>query len=137
MGGQGAASPSVRLPGASAQSPTHPAGPVRPPEAFPGRGLGSSGKGRDYGYILRKLVKTAKCHRKVSIRPAVVPVCQNGVGKSPLEFLRFPIWLAFSHKELMVPFGALAGLYCQNDEVSTVCTGRLVCADTPTATSAS
>ena len=32
------------------------------------------------------------------------PCFQNEVGKSPLEFLRFPELPAFSHKELMVPF---------------------------------
>ena len=50
------------------------------------------------------LVKTAKCRRKVSKRPVIVPICQNGVGKSPLEIPRFPKVAAFSPKELMVPF---------------------------------
>ena len=32
------------------------------------------------------------------------PYSQNGLKKSPLEFLGFPLFVAFSHKELMVPF---------------------------------
>ena len=64
----------------------------------------SPGKGRDYGYISVKLVKTAKCHRKSRKRPPVVPIFQNGSKKSPLDFLGFPLLLAFSPKELMVPF---------------------------------
>ena len=32
------------------------------------------------------------------------PYFQNGSQKSPLGFLRFPFWLAFSPKELMVAF---------------------------------
>ena len=61
----------------------------------------SSGKGRDYGPFSIKLVKTSKCHRKVSKRPAVVPIFQNGSGKSPLEIPGFPFCAAFSPKELM------------------------------------
>ena len=32
------------------------------------------------------------------------PYIQNGLEISPLDFLRFPFWPAFSHKELLVPF---------------------------------
>ena len=60
--------------------------------------------GRDYGHISIKLVKTVKCHQKVCKRPAIVPIFKNGSRKSPLDFLRFPDLVAFSHKELMVPF---------------------------------
>ena len=59
----------------------------------------------------------------MSKRPVIVPISQNGSEKSPLDFLRFPFLAAFSHKELMVPFMPCGHLYCQNDEVSTVCTG--------------
>ena len=59
------------------------------------------------------------------------PYSQNGLQKSPLGFLRIPYSLAFSHKELMVPFWAYLRLYGQNDEVSTECT-RAGRSDTPT-----
>ena len=93
-----------------------------PPGAgVPWEGSGLS-KGRDYGPEAGNLVKTTKCHRKVSKRPVIVPISQNGSEKSPLEILRFLFLVAFSHKELMVPFEASRRVYCQNDEVSTVCT---------------
>ena len=47
------------------------------------------------------------------------PYIQNGPQKSPLEIPRFLFSVAFSHKELMVPFCRTQALYCQNDEVST------------------
>ena len=79
----------------------HPLRPCRPPGPAPlGRVL-LAGKGRDSDLNSIKLVKTAKCHQKVSIRPVIVPIFQNGSGKSPLGFLRFPYWPAFSHKELL------------------------------------
>ena len=100
----------------------HPAGPVRPPEALPVPGTLPTGKGRDLTSIPIKLVKTTKCHQKVFKRPTLVPISQNGVQKSPLDFLRFTISLAFSHKELMGLIWPWVILYCQNDEVTTVCT---------------
>ena len=78
--------------------------------------------GRDSMTFLIKLVKTAKCHQNVSKRPPLVPIFQNGSQKSPLEILRFPYSAAFSPKELMGHFRPYPGHYCQNDEVSTVCT---------------
>ena len=60
-----------------------------------------SSKGRDSSTFPIKLVKTAKCHRKVFKRPVIVPVFQNGPQKSPLGFPGFPFSSAFSHKELM------------------------------------
>ena len=52
----------------------------------------------------------------------VSPYFQNGAQKSPLDFLGFPFPVAFSHKELMGGFERYLGVYCQNDEVSPVCT---------------
>ena len=52
------------------------------------------------------------------------PCFQNRLQKSPLDFLRFPYFRAFSHKELMGHFDVHLGLYCQNDEVSPGCTHR-------------
>ena len=77
---------------------------------------------RELTSISRKLVKTAKCQPNMSKRPVIVPIIQNGVQKSPLDFLGFLFSVAFSHKELMVPFERTLALYCQNDEVSPVCT---------------
>ena len=57
-----------------------------------------------------------KSHEKASHSPYI----QNGLQKSPLEILRFPLTVAFSHKELMGHFDAGPGVYCQNDEVSPV-----------------
>ena len=46
------------------------------------------------------------------------PYFQNGLHKSPLGFLRFPYFSAFSPKELMGHFRPYLRLLCQNDEVS-------------------
>ena len=59
----------------------------------------------------RNLVKTAKCHQNVTKRPVIVPISQNGSRKSPLDFLGFTFWLAFSHKELMGHFEPTARVY--------------------------
>ena len=37
-------------------------------------------------------------------KASLSPCFQNGLGKSPLDILRFPSGLAFSHKELMGHF---------------------------------
>ena len=77
---------------------------------------------RELRTISRKLVKTAKCRPNMSKRPVIVPIFKKRLRNSPLEILRFPLFSAFSHKELMVLFCAWDGLYGQNDEVSTMCT---------------
>ena len=61
-------------------------------------------KGRDSSQYSVKLVRTTKCRQEMCKRPVIVPVCQNGSEKSPLEILRFPFSVAFSCKELMGPF---------------------------------
>ena len=55
-----------------------------------------------------------KKHEKAYVSPCF----QNGLKKSPLEILRFPVSRAFSPKELMGHFDPYLGLYGQNDEVS-------------------
>ena len=50
------------------------------------------------------------------------PYLQNGPRKSPLDFLRIPFFVAFSHKELMGLFWPYLMQKCQNDEVSPECT---------------
>ena len=64
--------------------PCRPSGTRSAVQALP------TGKGRHFRSFPVKLVKTAKCHRKVSKRPVLVPISQNGSKKSPLEFLGFP-----------------------------------------------
>ena len=46
------------------------------------------------------------------------PYSQNAAENSPLGILRFLIFAAFSHKELMGHFDASRVVYCQTDEVS-------------------
>ena len=99
------------VPGCAA-APAHPCGarsvPLGPPWQGPPL---SSRRGRHLTSFPVKLVKTAKCHRKVSKRPILVPICQNGVQKSPLDFLGYSFSLAFSHKELMGSFGRVSEVY--------------------------
>ena len=89
-------------------SQDHPAGPVGLPWSPPCPGtlrMPASGPyGRDLTSFPVKLVKTRECHRNITKRPVIVPILRNGSGKSPLDFLRFLFSVAFSHKELMVPF---------------------------------
>ena len=60
------------------------------------------------------LSKTAKCRRKVSKRPVIVPDVQNGSGKSPLEILDISFSPAFSPKELMTYFRPDSGFLVRN-----------------------
>ena len=83
------------------RTPDHPLRPQGPPGPASLSGVLLAGKGRDSGTFPGKLVKTTKCHQKSTKRPAIVPIFQNGLQKSPLDFPRFPYLAAFSHKELM------------------------------------
>ena len=93
-----------RTVGAPVRPCTHPPGPVGACSPSLVQDLPPRAKGRDSGPILVKLVKTAKCHQKVTKRPRLVPIFQNGLQKSPLEIPGFPFWPAFSPKELMGVF---------------------------------
>ena len=84
--------------------PTGPVGPTGPSLYRTPQNAHLGPIGRDLRSFLIKLVKTVKCRRKVCKRPVIVPNIQNGSGKSPLGFLRFPFSSAFSRKELMGPF---------------------------------
>ena len=107
--------------------PSVPEGPVRPLQGLPCRRLGSSSKrARFHDIFLKVSQKRRKCHQKVLKRPVIVPVLQNGLQKSPLDFPGICFWPAFSHKELMGLFDPWVALYCQNDEVSTGCTRSYV-----------
>ena len=97
-------------------------------------------KGARFHLISHKVSQKARVSPKYVEKACHSPYLQNGLQKSPLDFLRFRFSLAFSHKELMVPFLTYAGVYCQNDEVSPKChpyVTREVVADTPTITAAS
>ena len=88
-------------------SQDHPSGPVGHPWYPPCPGTliaASQPKGRELTSFPLKLVKTRKCHQKVVKRPVIVPILQNGSRKSPLDFLGFPYFTAFSHKELIGSF---------------------------------
>ena len=96
-----------RANGGPVRLPDHPAGPVGPPCGPPCLGpleWPSWTKGRDSDLISIKLVKTAECHQKCAKRPVIVPIFKNGSQMSPLDFLGFPYYAAFSHKELMGRF---------------------------------
>ena len=70
----------------------------------------------------QKLSQNGEVSPEMSEKASHSPYFQNGLQKSALDFLRFPFLAAFSHKELMVAFWPTNGLYCQNDEVSLICT---------------
>ena len=76
--------------------------------------------------ILLKVSQNAEVSPKYVEKASHSPYSQNELGKSALDFLRFPLLLAFSHKELMTLFEASRTLYGQNDEVSPRCTPRYV-----------
>ena len=62
------------------------------PEAPPWQGARLLGqKGRDSMTFTLKLVKTAKCHQKVSIRPPLLPISKTGSGIHLLKFQDFHI----------------------------------------------
>ena len=68
--------------------------------------------------FLYKVSQKAEVSPKSTQKASHSPYIQNGLQKSPLDFLRFPFLRAFSHKELMGHFRPYTALYCQNDEVS-------------------
>ena len=69
--------------------------------------------------ISRKLRQNGQVSPKYHQKASRSPYIQNGLQNSPLEKLRFLVFPAFSHKELMVPFMREVMENCQNDEVST------------------
>ena len=58
-------------------------------------------KGARFDLILCKVSQNDEVSTKYVNKASHSPYFQNAVQKSPLEFLRFLILLAFSHKELM------------------------------------
>ena len=83
---------------------THPAGPVGPMLGPPWSGLRFSASGPIRARFLLISYKVSQ-NREVSSKSvheaSHSPYSQNGVQKSPLGFLGFPVLPAFSHKELM------------------------------------
>ena len=72
--------------------------------------------------ILLKVSQNTEVSPKSVQKACHSPYSQKRSKNSPLEILRFPLSGAFSHKELMGYFDHYLGLYCQNDEVSPMCT---------------
>ena len=103
-------------------SMTHPAGPVGDPAGpLPGHAsaLPASGPIRARFHLISYKVSQKGIVSPKSVHKAChSPYFQNGVGKSPLQILRFPLLPAFSHKELMTHFRPYLRVLCQNDEVS-------------------
>ena len=75
-----------------------------------------------FHHLFSKVSQNDEVSLKSVNKACHAPYLQNGLQKSPLEILRFPYFVAFSHKELMGLFKAHADVYCQNDEVSPECT---------------
>ena len=86
---------------------TTPAGPGRSLWALPVRTLRFAAswpiKAR-FDLISLKVSQNHGVSPKYVKKASHSPYIQNGLGKSPLEFPRFPFMPAFSHKELMAPF---------------------------------
>ena len=102
----------------------HPAGPVSPCRASLYRTPQNAASGPITARFDLNSCKVSQ-NRIVSPKSAQKachsPYIQNGLRKSPLGILRFPFSVAFSPKELMVPFMTQGMEKCQNDEVSPEC----------------
>ena len=96
--------------------------PLAPPCPRYPQNAASGPIGARFHLISYKLSENGVVSPKSVEKACVSPYFQNGVQKSPLNILRFPFSLAFSHKELLVPFLTRRHVYCQNDEVSPGCT---------------
>ena len=127
-------------------SMTHPAGPVGPPAvALPGHASAFQSNGRANREKARFHDISLKVSQKTRVSPKSVhkachsPCLQNGLEKSPLDILRFPIIAAFSHKELMGLFWLRCMFTVKTTKCRQVCTpvSREVVADTPTDNAAS
>ena len=68
-----------------------------------------------------KLSQNGEVSLKYVQKACHTPYFQNRPQKSPLEILRIPFSVAFSHKELMAYFSRGSGFIVKNDEVSTSC----------------
>ena len=111
-------------PGAPAGPCTTPAGPGRSPAEpsldmaqLPGKRRLLANKVR-FSNILLKVSQNGEVSTIFHQKACHSPYFQNRLRMSPLEILRFPVWPAFSHKELMGHFRPYRHVYCQNDEVS-------------------
>ena len=75
--------------------------PVQAPPG-PGQGAGTSpGKRARFHLILLKVSQKDEVSPVFVEKACHSPCFQNAARKSPLDFLRFPLLAAFSHKELM------------------------------------
>ena len=62
-----------------------------------------------YHLFFYKVSQNARVSPKYVEKASHSPCFKNAVGKSPLDFLGFPLLLAFSHKELMGYFDPRVG----------------------------
>ena len=90
-------------PRAPAHPPTHPCGArsVLASQALPGRGWAPRAETATFDLIFHKVSQNDRVSPKYVEKACHSPCLQNGPQNSPLDFLRFPILPAFSHKELM------------------------------------
>ena len=95
---------------ARAPSP-HPPGPVGPLQGPPwGWVLSPSKRARLRSHFL-KVRQNGQVSPKYHEKASRSPYSQNGSRKSALEILRFPLWPAFSCKELMGHFDRYSDFY--------------------------
>ena len=94
----------VRAPDTTHSGPLVLRGPLRCIWASPRANAASQPIRARFDLISWKLSQNRVVSPKMSEKACHSPYSQNAAQKSPLEFLRFPYFLAFSHKELMVPF---------------------------------
>ena len=129
VGGLAAAPPGRPAPTLRARS-AHPWASLVPPRAI----AASWPIRARYRLYFYKVSQNDRVSPKYVEKACHAPCFQNGLGKSPLDFLRFPILAAFSHKELMGCFDHEVRVHGQNDEVSpdVHTMVREGCADTPT-----
>ena len=77
------------------------------PVALPGTiplGMPPLGQYGEISALFSKVSQNDEVSPKYVHKASHSPYIQNGSQKSPLGFLRFPISVAFSHKELIGPF---------------------------------
>ena len=102
VGGQGGCAHGSRY---ARTPPSGPGRPCRPPWVLPGLSGPASWPIRArFDLISQEYSKNGQVSPKSVEKASNSPYFQNGLRKSPLEILRIPFSLAFSHKELMGHF---------------------------------
>ena len=111
-----------RVPHTRVGNPRLPGPPTPAPVGLPGPASLSwdppRSKRARFHDISHKVSQNDEVSPKKCEKASHSPCFQKRVRKSPLDFLRFPLFPAFSGKELMGHFDPCTKVYCQNDEVS-------------------